>query len=103
MGGDSRYEGRVEVCLHDRWGTVCDDFWDGYDALVVCKQIGFTADGDAIPLSNAYFGQGSGFILLDNINCEGGEESLLNCQNPQQYGQHNCFASEDAGVICPSA
>ena len=103
MGGDSQYEGRVEVCLHDRWGTVCDDFWDGYDALVVCKQLGYTTDGDAVPLSNAFFGVGSGFILLDNVNCDGGEESLLSCRNPRQYGQHNCFHSEDAGVVCPSA
>ena len=53
----------------------------------------------AIARSRAYFGRGTGAILLDNVGCSGTETRLVNCRsNP--LGVHNCGHYEDAGVTC---
>ena len=53
----------------------------------------------AIARSNAYFGQGSGSILLDDVQCIGNEGSIFSCSH-KSIGLHNCGHSEDAGVVC---
>ena len=65
---------------------------------VVCRQLGFSAVG-AIAYSYAHFGQGAGPIVLDNVNCNGLEENLVDCPSNGLF-QHNCGHYEDAGVQC---
>ena len=94
---NTNMSGRLEVYYQGQWGTVCDDVFDNNNnaAMVVCRQLGFNPFG-AIA---AYFGQGTGFIWLDNIICNGSEPNIDSCYH-STWGIHNCDHSEDVGVIC---
>ena len=43
-----RSYGRIEYCLNNEWGNVCDDGWDSSDCRVACKQLGFDGKPDSI-------------------------------------------------------
>ena len=45
VGGANAMQGRVEVCVGNQWGTVCDDYWGTFDAQVACRQLGFSPIG----------------------------------------------------------
>lgn len=42
---------------------------------------------------------GSDPILLDDVQCQGTESSLLQCQHDGLY-KHNCGHTEDVGIVC---
>ena len=128
VGGTTTKQGRVEVCVGQTWGTVCDDAFGTNDARVVCRQLGYNVDQTGtckfkeqlqtrlcIIIScmhamhfnfsidrykySAFYGQGSGSIWLDNLGCTGNEQRLLDCA-ALPIGEHNCGHSEDVGVVC---
>ena len=79
------------------WGTVCGNGWDLNDAQVVCNELGI---GNAFAVRhNAFYGQGSGMIWLDGLNCNHSELTIANCSH-KGWGITNCSHSHDAGVKC---
>ncbi len=46
LEGNTRLEGRVEICKNNAWGTVCHNGWDITDARVVCQQLGYSTVGN---------------------------------------------------------
>ena len=96
-GSGVAYAGRVEVFLNGSWGTICDDSWSFQDGNVVCRQLGFP--GAMVTTQQAAFGEGTGPIHLDELDCGGDEASILECSH-DGVGNHDCGHWEDAGVIC---
>ena len=109
----------MEVCINDQWGTICDNSWDTTDATVVCKQLGYAYTASEFSVQhvaecvlliqsnspagrafrNAVFGQGTGPIFLDDVQCSSTSSQLLECfSNP--ILTHNCLHTADAGVGC---
>lgn len=97
-GSNNQTEGRVEIFYNNTWGTVCDDYFGSQEAAVICRMLGLSSIG-ARAKTSAFYGQGSGPIWLDNLNCIGNESSLASCGS-RGWGISNCRHSEDAGVIC---
>lgn len=42
VGGDTDFEGRVEMCFDEDYGTICDDQFGRFEAAVVCSQLGYS-------------------------------------------------------------
>ncbi|KAL3057267.1 hypothetical protein OYC64_007695 [Pagothenia borchgrevinki] len=91
--------GRLEIFIRGEWGTVCDDLFTSKAGSVVCRQLGFTTA--LAVMKRAALGEADRNvrILLDDVECEGGERSLLECKR-SRVGKHNCSHGEDVGVIC---
>ena len=45
VNGADQFEGRIEICFNNTWGTICDRSWSSSDADVACRQLGFGPTG----------------------------------------------------------
>jgi serine protease 12 (motopsin) len=90
--------GRIEI-YHPSFGrgTVCGYFWGDTESGVVCRQLGFTAVNAT--RIRAYYGEGTGPILLEKVKCTGNESFIWDCTHPG-WNDHNCDHSSDVGVDC---
>ncbi|XP_062596366.1 neurotrypsin-like, partial [Saccostrea cucullata] len=98
VGGQSQYEGRLEIYYNGEWGTVCDDYWDEKDTAMVCQSLGFSSK-NAVSMCCARFGEGTGPILLDDVDCLGSETDIGQCKH-RGWKVHNCQHLEDVSIRC---
>ena len=75
---------RSKVCIH------CTS-----EVHIMDRVCGLISGAEAI--QQAFFGQGTGRIIFDDVGCTGSESTLASCPLSRT---HNCAHSEDAGVRC---
>ena len=107
VDGAGPHEGRVEIVYRGEHGTICDSYWGKTDARVVCKMLRYENGGypyGRFPFVSSPFGNGTGEILLDEMDCTGDEGSLLGCKHRgiNRYADVDCYCKHDrdAGVKC---
>ena len=67
--------------------------------MVCCTGEIFWITTGSVALSGGNFGEGTGRIWLDNVQCTGNERTLINC-TASSNGVNSCTHAQDAGVRC---
>ncbi|XP_025102838.1 deleted in malignant brain tumors 1 protein-like [Pomacea canaliculata] len=98
MSGTAPWNGRLEILFHGIWSTVCDTGFGNEEAIVACKMLGFNSSQVVVVKSN-FYEKGSGSILLDNVDCQGNESRLEQCEHSTYYNT-GCQHDNDVGIIC---
>ncbi|XP_063406063.1 neurotrypsin-like [Mytilus trossulus] len=93
--GFAENQGRLEIKYKGEWGTVCDNQFENVDAEVACRQLGYCS---GLKISAHKVEDGIGTIWLNNVNCSGSENELLNCTLDTDAS--NCRHYRDVGIHC---
>ena len=103
MGGTTAMR-QLSVTLWDSQEMVSLCHCSAPSAMCLCRvelnMISLFICLDALAVSYAFFGVGSGVVVATNFNCSGTESSLFNCSYNSSV---SCSHSSDAGVICPTS
>ena len=100
LAGGTSTRGRLEVMAGGAWGTVCDDAFHPQEARVACRQLEFPTANTAFFGENEStdYGDASGLpIHLDQLDCDGTEQRLIDCPT---VPLHNCVHAEDIELDC---
>nr|XP_019953641.1 PREDICTED: lysyl oxidase homolog 3 isoform X2 [Paralichthys olivaceus] len=100
VGGRSSYEGRVEVQVGSKWGTVCSTGWTTREAMVVCRQLGLGYSMHAITETWYWDSSNVTDMLMSGVKCTGNEMALSQCQHHKTVSCQKAGAKFSAGVIC---
>jgi len=90
-------DGRVEVKLQGRWGTVYSDAWGMNHAEVVCQQLGCGSAAHTTFTSQIL--EAHSALMLVHVNCKGTEKAIWDC-NIRYWGPYHVIYDHKASVVC---
>ncbi|XP_053388850.1 neurotrypsin-like [Mercenaria mercenaria] len=97
VNGTGKYNGRLEVMYRGKYGTVCDRDFDLTDAQVICRTLGYNTMSVGFK-NQAFYGKGSGEIVISNLQCSGTEPDISNCNTPYRWASPHAFCKHDDDV-----
>ena len=103
LGGKSEHEGRLQVEVDGKWGTVCDYGWTIFNAALVCHQLGLALNPIDWRLERSEIpGAGSSEdILLSNVRCTEHDTDITSCRSEKKGEfENSCTHEADVGVRC---
>ncbi|XP_015436907.1 PREDICTED: protein bark beetle [Dufourea novaeangliae] len=106
LGGKTNLEGRLQVKVGEKWGTVCNYGWTIRDAALVCHQLGLTLDPDywlmqRSQIPNAGINED---IILSNVRCTEDDNDISKCRaETAENFENSCSHENDVGVRCSEA
>ncbi|XP_046609560.1 protein bark beetle isoform X2 [Neodiprion virginianus] len=106
LGGRTNLEGRLQVRIGERWGTVCNYGWTIRDAALVCHQLGLSLDPDnwfmersEIPSAGT-----NEEIVLSNVQCTEDDVDITKCRSESvNEFENSCTHENDVGIVCSEA
>lgn len=103
MGGRTEHEGRLQVMIDNKWGTVCDYGWTMIDAALVCHQLGLALNPIDWRLERSEI-PGAGTqedILLSHVRCTEHDTDITKCRSERKDEfENSCTHETDVGVRC---
>ena len=103
LGGKTEHEGRLQVMIDGKWGTVCDYGWNMINAALVCHQLGLALNPIDWRLERSEI-PGAGTqedILLSHVRCTEHDTDITKCRSERlQEFENSCTHEMDVGVKC---
>ncbi|XP_061730021.1 protein bark beetle isoform X1 [Cydia pomonella] len=103
LGGRTQHEGRLQVRINDRWGTVCNYKWNVINAALVCHQLGLALN------PNDWFLEPSEIpsagmtedVILSNVECTEFDDDITKCKaETMENFENSCSHENDVGIRC---
>ncbi|CAH2236667.1 jg20886 [Pararge aegeria aegeria] len=103
LGGRTPHEGRLQVRIDGKWGTVCNYGWNIQNAALVCNQVGLAlnpSDWFLEPIEIPSAGMTED-IILSNVDCTEFDNDITKCRaETVESFENSCTHDNDVGVRC---
>ncbi|XP_072938867.1 protein bark beetle isoform X2 [Epargyreus clarus] len=103
LGGRTPHEGRLQVRLEGRWGTICNYRWNIINAALVCNQLGLALNPyDWFLEPSEIPGAGTTEdIILSNVECTEFDNDITKCKaETLDSFENSCTHENDVGIRC---